>query len=283
MNIIEAEDITYSYPDGTKALEQVNFNAPKGKIVALLGPNGAGKSTLFLHFNGILRPNSGTITIDGAEINYQKKELMKVRQKVGIVFQNPDDQLFAPTVIEDVAFGPMNMGLPTNEVEKRVEEALKKVGMDGFEKKPPHHLSGGQKKRVAIAGILAMRPEIMVLDEPTSGLDPRGASQILRILYQLNQEGMTIVISTHDVDLVPLYASIVYIISDGKIIKEGSPSEVFGDIKTIRGANLRLPRIAHLIEILGKEDKLPFHKPYPLTIGEARKRILKQFDDTQEK
>lgn len=279
MNIIETNNINYSYPDGTKALENVDFKAKKGKIVALLGPNGAGKSTLFLHFNGILRPSSGSITIDGDQLSYDKKDLLKVRQKVGIVFQNPDDQLFAPTVMEDVAFGPMNIGLPTEEVERRVKEALKRVGMDGFESKAPHHLSGGQKKRVAISGILAMRPQIMVLDEPTSGLDPRGASQILRILYQLNQEGMTIVISTHDVDLVPLYAYNVYIISEGKIIKEGSPREVFEDVKTIREANLRLPRIAHLMEILGKEDKLPFDKPYPLTIGEARRRILKEFED----
>lgn len=279
MNVIETKDITYNYPDGTEALSKVNFKAAEGKIIALLGPNGAGKSTLFLQFNGILRPASGTVEVDGEPLLYDKKSLMKVRQKVGIVFQNPDDQLFAPTVLEDVAFGPMNMGLPEEEVEKRVKVALKRVGMEGFEKKPPHHLSGGQKKRVAIAGILAMRPQIMVLDEPTSGLDPRGASQILRILYQLNKEGMTIVISTHDVDLVPLYAYNVYIISKGKIIKEGSPQEVFGDVKTIREANLRLPRIAHLMEILEKEDKLPFNKPYPLTIGEARRKILKEFEN----
>jgi cobalt/nickel transport system ATP-binding protein len=279
MNVIETKDINYQYPDGTDALEKVNFKAEKGKIVALLGPNGAGKSTLFLQFNGILRPTSGFIAIDGDPVSYEKKDLLKIRQKVGIVFQNPDDQLFAPTVLEDVAFGPMNMGLTEEEVEERVNESLKRVGMEGFEKKPPHHLSGGQKKRVAIAGILAMQPQIMVLDEPTSGLDPRGASQILKILYQLNQEGMTIVISTHDVDLVPLYADSVYIISKGKIIKEGSPQEVFGDVETVRGANLRLPRIAHLMEILEKKDKMPFEKPYPLTIGEARKKILKEFEE----
>lgn len=279
MNIIETKKISYHYPDGTEALKNVDFIAEKGKIVALLGPNGAGKSTLFLHFNGIIRPSSGTINLDGEPLRYEKKDLMKVRQKVGIVFQNPDDQLFAPTVMEDVAFGPMNIGLSNEEVEKRVKDALNKVGMDGFEKKAPHHLSGGQKKRVAIAGILAMKPEIMVLDEPTSGLDPRGASQILRLLYQLNKEGMTIVISTHDVDLVPLYAYNVYIISKGEIIKEGSPHEVFEDVKTIRNANLRLPRIAHLMEILRKEDKLPFDKPFPLTIGEARRRILEELKE----
>lgn len=279
MKIIETNDVTYKYPDGTKALEKVNFNAEEGKIVALLGPNGAGKSTLFLHFNGILRPTQGSVVVDGETVSYDKKDLLKVRQKVGIVFQNPDDQLFAPTVFEDVAFGPMNMGLSNDDVKKRVTESLLRVGMEGYEKKAPHHLSGGQKKRVAIAGILAMQPKIMVLDEPTSGLDPKGASQILKLLYQLNSEGMTIVISTHDVDLVPIYASRVYIISQGKIIKEGNPQEVFEDVETIRGANLRLPRIAHLMEILKKEDKLPFDKPYPLTIGGARKRILKEFED----
>ncbi|AEG17684.1 ATP-binding cassette domain-containing protein [Methanobacterium paludis] len=279
MNVIETKEILYEYPDGTKALEDVNFKAESGKIIALLGPNGAGKSTLFLHFNGILEPSSGEVLVNGRPISYDKKELMKVRQEVGIVFQNPDDQLFAPTVMEDVAFGPMNIGLSKEKVESRVKEALKRVGMEGFEKKPPHHLSGGQKKRVTIAGILAMKPKIMVLDEPTSGLDPRGASQIMRLLYELNEEGMTIIISTHDVDLVPLYASTVYIISHGNIIKEGSPQTVFSDVETIRNANLRLPRIAHLMEILNKEDHVSFGKPYPLTIGEARRKIREQAKD----
>lgn len=152
MNIIETKDITYNYPDGTKALDKVNFKAEEGKIVALLGPNGAGKSTLFLHFNGILRPTSGSILVNREEIRYDKKDLMKVRQNVGIVFQNPDDQLFAPTVVEDVAFGPMNLGLSKEEVEKRVDESLKRVGMDEFKKKAPHHLSGGQKKESCNCG-----------------------------------------------------------------------------------------------------------------------------------
>lgn len=277
MNVVETVDVTYQYPDGTKALNEINFTAPEGKIIALLGPNGAGKSTLFLHFNGILKPTTGHVKIEGNPVNYERKGLKKLRQKIGIVFQNPDDQLFAPTVAEDVAFGPLNLDLPKEEVESRVEKALKRVGMEGFENKPPHHLSGGQKKRVAIAGILAMQPKIMVLDEPTSGLDPRGASQIMKLLYKLNKEGITIIISTHDVDMVPLYAYQVYIISEGRIIKEGSPQNVFADVETIRKANLRLPRIAHLMEILQKKDELPFDKPYPLTIGEARKKILKYF------
>ncbi|MGB9837707.1 ATP-binding cassette domain-containing protein [Methanothermobacter sp.] len=276
MKIIEAVNIRYTYPDGTEALKGIDFHARRGEVVALLGPNGAGKSTLFLHFNGILQPTSGKVMIDGKEIDYSKSGLIEVRQKVGIVFQNPDDQLFAPRVDEDVAFGPLNMGLSEDEVEERVKDALRKVGMSGYENRPPHHLSGGEKKRVAIAGILAMKPDIMILDEPTSGLDPRGASQILRLLHELNEEGMTIIISTHDVDLAPLYSDRIYIISGGEIISEGTPGDVFSDIDTIRGANLRLPRIAHLVEILQKEDDLPFGEPYPLTIGEARRKLRDQ-------
>lgn len=279
MNVVEAKNITYQYPDGTKALKNVNFTAAKGKIVMLMGPNGAGKSTLFLHFNGILQPLSGSLEIDGAPVNYERQNLMKLRQKVGIVFQNPDDQLFAPTVQEDVGFGPLNMDLPKEEVKLRVKEALKRVGMEDFEKKPPHLLSGGQKKRVAIAGILAMRPKIMVLDEPTSGLDPMGAFQIMKLLCQLNREGMTIIIATHDVDIVPIYANDVYVMSKGEIIKEGSPQEVFEDKELIRKANLRLPHIAHLFERLQDEDQISFGKSYPLTISEAKKRIIKKIKD----
>lgn len=278
MNIIEAKNITYLYPDGTKALDNISFSVEKGQMVSLLGKNGAGKSTLFLHFNGIFEPESGEIIIDGEKLKYDKKSLLKARQKIGIVFQNPDDQLFAPTVEEDVAFGPLNIGLSQEETKKRVTEALARVGMEGFEKKPPHHLSGGQKKRVAIAGILAMGPEIMVLDEPTSGLDPKGASKILKLLYELNNEGMTIIISTHDVDLVPIYSSKINIIKDGQIIKEGSPHEVFDDVGLIRGADLRLPRLAHLAEVLEKEDNIRIANSYPLTIGEARKDLLDYFD-----
>lgn len=273
--MLEARNIVYHYDDGTKALDGVSLKVDDKDMVALLGKNGAGKSTLFLHFNGIFRPDSGEILVDGKPIKYNDDDLLNVRSKVGIVFQNPDDQLFAPTVQEDIAFGPLNMKLPQEEVEKRVTEALKKVGMEGFERKPPHHLSGGQKKRVAIAGVLAMKPDIMVLDEPTSGLDPKGASQILKLLYELNNEGISIIISTHDVDLVPLYANKVYVIREGEIIKDGSPKEVFADVDTIRNANLRLPRIAHLSEILEKEDHINFNGDYPLTIGQAR-RIFKE-------
>ena len=275
--MLKANNISYSYDDGTQALKNVNLEVEKGEMVSLLGKNGAGKSTLFLHFNGIIKPDNGEIIIDGETLKHDKKSLMKFRQKVGIVFQNPDDQLFAPTVEEDIAFGPLNLGLSQEETEKRVTDALNRVDLEGFERKAPHHVRGGQKKRVAIAGILAMQPEIMVLDEPTSGLDPKGASDILKLLYELNDEGMTIIISTHDVDLVPIYSNKVYVISSGEIVKSGSPKEVFSDIELIRSANLRLPRVAHLFEILEKRDGFSFDGDYPLTISEARRLANEQF------
>ena len=269
--MLKVENISYSYEDGTKALNKINLEVKKGEIVSLLGKNGAGKSTLFLHFNGIYKADEGKIFIEGEELKHDKKSLIKFRQKIGIVFQNPDDQLFAPTVEEDVAFGPLNLGLSQEETQKRVEDSLRKVGMEGFERKAPHHLSGGQKKRVAIAGILAMQPQIMVLDEPTSGLDPKGASDILKLLKELNNEGMTIIISTHDVDLVPIYSDKVYVISSGEIIEYGTPKEVFSKIELVRKANLRLPRVAHLFEILDKRDDFNLNGDYPLTISQARK------------
>jgi len=274
MIILETKELHYTYPDGTPALNGINFKVNKGEMVVMLGPNGAGKSTLFLHFNGIIKPTKGQVLVKGKPIKYDSKSLIDVRKTVGIVFQNPDDQLFAPTVKQDVAFGPLNLGLPEDEIEKRVNDALKAVGMEGFEDRPPHHLSGGQKKRVAIAGILAMEPEIIVLDEPTAGLDPLGASHIMKLLYELNKKGITIIISTHDVDLVPVYADYMYLINKGKILGSGTPREVFGDTQLIRKANLRLPRVAHLMEILNKKDNLALEMGY--TVGEVR-AALKEY------
>lgn len=272
--MLKAENIFYSYDDGTKALKGINFQISKGEIVALIGKNGAGKSTLFLNFNGILRPDKGNILVDGDILKYDKKSLIKCRQKLGIVFQNPDDQIFAPTVEEDVAFGPLNLKLSQEETQKRVTEALKRVGMEGFEKKAPHNLSGGQKKRVAIAGILAMKPDIMVLDEPTSGLDPVGVKKIIKLLKELNNDGMTILISTHDVDLVAEYADKVYVIVDGEIIDKGTPNEIFNNIATIKKANLRLPLIAELFRKLEEDGKITsLNNDYPLTVKEGYEKI----------
>lgn len=275
--ILEAKDLHYNYPDGTEAIRGINFKVEEGQMISILGPNGAGKSTFFLHFNGIIEPTSGEIIIDGKKLEYDKKSLLEARTKVGIVFQNPDDQLFAPTVFEDVAFGPMNMGLPEDEVKSRVEESLKVVGMAGFSQKAPHHLSGGQKKRVAIAGILAMKPRVMVLDEPTSGLDPNGASDIMQLLYDLNAEGMTIIVSTHDVDLVPMYSDNINVLRLGQILKQGNCREVFSDKEVIDKADLRLPWIGQLFELLDEENNITFGEDnYPLTVKDARQTLLKR-------
>lgn len=273
--ILETKNLEYRYPDGTIALSGINIQIYEGEMIALMGPNGAGKSTLFLHFNGIFEPTEGSVEIEGKTLKYDKKSLLEARSKVGIVFQNPDDQLFAPTVLEDVSFGPMNLGLTEEEVHERSIEALKKVGMEEYINKPPHHLSGGQKKRVAIAGILSMKPKIMVLDEPTSGLDPNGASKIMQLLYELNEEGMTIIISTHDVDLVPIYSDNVKVISKGKIIKEGNCEDVFTDMQVLKQADLRLPWIAQLFKEISDEDHIKFdYEGYPLTVKDAHKEFL---------
>ena len=245
--MLEVKNIKYSYNADYQALKGVSLKVEKGEMVALLGKNGAGKSTLFLHLNGIYEPDEGQVFIDGEELKYDKKSLLKFRQKVGIVFQNPDDQIFAPTVEEDVALGLLNLGLPMEEVQDSVEEALARVGMSGFEKKAPHHLSGGQKKRVAIAGILAMKPEIMILDEPTAGLDPQGVTNLTKLLKELNEEGITIIISTHEVDLVPDYASKVFVLVDGLLIAEGTPKDIFSQPDILERANLKVPIVTELI------------------------------------
>lgn len=273
--MLEAKNISYSYDNDTQALKNINLKIKHGEMVAILGKNGAGKSTLFLHFNGIYEPDKGEILVDGEKLKYNKKALLKCRQKVGIVFQNPDNQIFAPSVEEDIAFGPLNLKLPMDEVQHRVEEALKRVGMEGFEKRAPHHLSGGQKKRVAIAGILAMKPEIMVLDEPTAGLDPQGALNIMNLLSKLNKEGITIVISTHDVDLVSQYVNKIFVMADGEIIGDGTPKEIFSNEDLIKKANLKLPIISELFKTLNDENKINIkNNDYPLTISQAREKIL---------
>ncbi len=238
---LSTKNLSYTYPDGTHALKKVNMEILKGQKVAIMGPNGAGKSTLFSHFNGLTEPTSGHIELDGKTMEYNKNALLEVRQKVGIVFQDPNDQLFAPTVKEDVAFGPMNLGLSYEEVEKRVDEALKLVGMEKFRDKTPHHLSGGQQKRVAIAGIIAMRPEIMILDEPTAGLDPEGVDKVLDILNDLNKEGMSIVISSHDIEMVNGFAEKIFVLNEGEILASGDKHEIFSNKELLKTAHLKAP------------------------------------------
>ncbi len=259
--IIETRDLGYSYGDGTVALKGVCITLKEGKKVALVGPNGAGKSTLMLMFNGILRPSTGEILFHGQPLNYDSAGLRSIRRKVGMVFQNSDDQLFAPTVYQDVAFGPSNLGYSSEKVKRYVSYALAYVGLSGYERRPPHHLSGGEKKRVAIAGVLAMEPEVMILDEPTSNLDPASAEEIMDMLDELNCGGKTMIISTHDVDLAFRWADEVVLMEDGGVLNRGTGQEVFEDARLIRRARLKLPTVVDLYQELEERGLVNGSKP----------------------
>jgi cobalt/nickel transport system ATP-binding protein len=267
------KNVSYKYPDGTHALSGINLEVKKGAFVGLLGANGSGKTTLLRAMDKLLKGVEGNISLNGIDINtLSPKEIYK---KVGLVFQNPDDQLFAPTLFEDVAFGPMNMGFNAKEVERRVLNALEEVELSGLEKKSVHNLSFGQRKRACIAGLLAMGHEMLLLDEPTAGLDPMGEYRMMKLLQKLNKEnGVTIVMATHSVDLVPVFLDRLYILSKGRISRGGTPEEVFNAPEDMANIKLRLPHIAELLYKLKHEDKIHFDR-IPLTIGEARREILK--------
>ena len=264
---------SFKYPDGTKALSDTALDIRKGEFAAVLGANGSGKTTLLKVMDGLLKNFEGSVLLDGVDI--RKLSSREIYQKVGLIFQNPDDQLFATTVFEDVAFGPINMGFSEEEVIRSVRNALEEVEMDGHDRKSIHHLSFGQKKRVCIAGLLAMGHQILLLDEPTSGLDPMGEYRMMDLLTKLNKgKGVTIVMATHSVDLVPLFLDRLYILSRGKIVRGGIPEEVFTAPEEMTHVKLRLPQIAELIYRLKHEDQVAFEK-IPLTIGEARREILR--------
>ena len=270
--IIETRNLMHEYRSGsTKALNGIDFCVKPGERIVLLGANGAGKSTLFKHLNGILKPTSGEVIIKGQSID--KTNIKDVRRTVGVVFQDPDDQIFSPTVAQDVAFGPMNLGLSEKEIERRVKRALEMVRLTGYEDRAPHHLSGGEKKRVAIAGILAMKPEVLILDEPTTGLDPGAAARLMRMIMEMNRNlGITMIIATHEVDLVPAFAQRICVLSTGKIIGEGTPAEIFSRPDLIAKTHLRLPLVAQLMEQLKEAD---LDVEVALTIEGAKSEILK--------
>ena len=277
--MIKTEALSFSYADGTPALHEVNLEVRDGEFLAVMGANGCGKTTLLKHLNGLLKPSSGKVFLDGKESRFYKDE--EIYKRVGMVFQDPNDQLFASTVEQDVAFGAINMGLKPDEVTMRINEALTMVGISKLLDKAIHTLSYGEKRRTAIAGVLAMSPKIILLDEPTSGLDPKGISSIMRLLRKLNrEEGITIVMATHDVELVPLFCDRVAIMGHGAIIGEEMPEIIFANTALLREAELRLPRVSHLIEILKKEDKIHFQE-FPLTIGQARRELLKFLEGWQ--
>jgi cobalt/nickel transport system ATP-binding protein len=233
---LELSDLTYRYPDGHDALNGCNLRIEQGERVALLGPNGAGKSTLILHTNGVLLPSAGTVRVNGALV--ARETLRDVRRQVGLVFQDPDDQLFMSTVFEDVAFGPRNLGLEPSEVELRVARALRAVGMEDHERRPPHHLSFGQRRRVAVATVLSMDPSILVLDEPTSNLDPASRRELATILDGLP---LTILLATHDLPYALELCPRSLIMAEGRIVADGATQELLSDEELLRANRLELP------------------------------------------
>jgi cobalt/nickel transport system ATP-binding protein len=233
---ISASELGFTYPDGTRALKSVTFEIGHGESVAIVGANGAGKSTLLMHLNGVLSPTQGTVRIGDVPVN--KDTLTDVRKAVGFVFQNPDDQLFMPTVYDDVAFGPVNLGLPQAEVDARVLDALGRVGATKLKDRPPYRLSGGEKRSVAIATVLAMCPNVLVLDEPSSGLDPRARRQLIGLLGSFEH---TKIIATHDLDLTLDLCERTIVIHEGNVARDGPTREIFMDEAFLDACHLELP------------------------------------------
>jgi len=235
-HIVQVENLQYTYPDGTPALQGVSFRITHGESVALVGANGAGKSTLLLHLNGTIQPTAGTVRVGDYPIT--KATLNDVRRTVGMIFQNPDDQLFMPTAGDDVAFGPLNLGLPVEEVGARVDAALAQVGALHLRDRPPYRLSGGEKRAVAIATVLAMHPSILVMDEPSSNLDPRARRMLIELLRSFQH---TKIIATHDLDLVLDLCPRTIIVLQGKVAADGPTREVFSDLPLLERCNLEQP------------------------------------------
>ncbi|NSW88126.1 MAG: ABC transporter ATP-binding protein [Syntrophobacteraceae bacterium] len=235
-HIVEVKDLRYTYPDGNAALHGVSFRITHGESVAVVGANGAGKSTLLLHLNGCLIPEAGSVRIGDFPLN--KKTLHHVRRTVGMIFQDPDDQLFMPLVHDDVAFGPLNLGLPPEEVELRVNDALATVGASHLKNRPPYRLSGGEKRSVAIASVLSMSPSILVMDEPTSNLDPRGRRQLINLLCTFHH---TIIIATHDLDMVLDVCSRTIVLNEGRVLADGPTFDILADDDILDSSRLEKP------------------------------------------
>lgn len=258
----DLKDLSYVYADGTNALTDITLQIPKGKKIALLGHNGAGKSTLFQQLNGILQPTTGSILFCGEALRYNRKALKSLRQQVGIVFQDADNQLFSGTVKQDIAFGPLNLGWSTDKIEKNIAWAVAQTEIENLLEKPIHFLSVGQKKRVAMAGVLAMEPSVLLLDEPTAGLDNYYAAQVLQYLAKMEDGERTILLATHDIQLAYEWADIILVMEAGQIIYNGDPVELFHQEDLLERAHLERPWVFEMAIAL--QDKKLFSNNIPL-------------------
>ncbi len=284
---IQVDDLCYTYGEGTalerQAIKHVSFEIKDGEFVGLIGHTGSGKSTLIQHLNGLIKPTSGDIIYNGVSIYSQGYKLKDLRSKVGLVFQYPEYQLFEADVFTDVCFGPKNLGLSPEEIEKRARHALELVGLDEkFYKQSPFELSGGQKRRVAIAGVLAMRPEMMILDEPTAGLDPQGRDEILGQIERLNREhGLTILVVSHSMEDMARYVDRIMVMNDGEKVFDDTPKEVFRHYKELEKIGLAAPQITYVVQGL-RERGIPIDDTIT-TVEEARDAILALYNRRREK
>lgn len=276
---IQVRDLHYRYRGGHEALRGVSLTIKKGTRAVFLGPNGAGKSTLLLHFNGTYLPSQGQVEVFGQEINARTERWAK--GQVGLVFQDPDDQVFCSTVEEDIAFGPTNLGWTPEEVQRRVQEVVAALGLEKLAPRPPHQLSYGEKKRVAIAGILAMQPQVIVFDEPTAFLDPKSRLAVWKIMDSLSNQGKTVIVATHDVDLAAEWAEQVFVLKEGRLLVSGTP-DILTDQEVVEAADLSFPTVTEVFRRAGQltasapQDhglKTMGAKNLPKTIAEAAQLI----------
>lgn len=269
--LLEVKDLTFAY-EKKKILNKISATICRGERIAVMGSNGAGKSTFFLNINGVLTPDAGEICLNGSKVD--KKNMKLLREQVGFVFQDADNQMIASTVREEISFGPMNLGLNREEVKRCTESAIDYMDLRGMEQRPPHYLSGGEKKRVTIADILAMEPEILIFDEPMAALDPLNASNVERILKKLHEEGKTLLVATHDVDFAYRFADRIFVFADGELIADKTPPEIFGDKSILARAHLKEPAVLSIWKALRHARLASDQEAAPTTPEELVEQIM---------
>lgn len=277
-NLIEVEKLTFSFNAQEPILKSIDLSIAAGEYIALIGPNGSGKTSLVRHFNALLLPSEGSVKIDGLDTRNQKKQ-MEIRRRVGMIFQNPDNQIVGMNVEEDVAFGPGNLRLPSPEIRRRVDHALEMVGLSGLEMRSPYQLSGGQKQLLAMAGLLAMNPEIIILDEPTASLDPDSKKKVLDLLHDLHTRGIGIIHVTQSMDEAAL-AHRILVMDQGRLVADGSPSEILSRVDWLKELGLAPPQITEFMWLLQKTGITVNHKIFSLeaAVEEIESLVSKQRD-----